>query len=156
VLSNEEIVLELLRTFNEAQATLNAGAGVPGDGASVVQMGPMWRDGSYADLEKVLRGMRSESTVYMGVAVATLYWHIAERYLRSSTRVEVTNRKTRSGGGVDRRVVRVYSAAYCRLPEAKQLAGRGLALRWLVARFEEEGKTPVLPPYIAGAPGKAA
>lgn len=70
------IITELLRNWNDVEATLNAKTGLPGDGNTLTLMNPAWNH-SYRELERVCRHMRHRKP--------RLWWHVRERYLATQT-----------------------------------------------------------------------
>lgn len=73
----------MLRSYNEAQATLNGPSDVRGDGDSVNLMPRSWNE-SYRELERCLRKLRAEN--------APLYAHIRERFLADQPYNEIVRK----------------------------------------------------------------
>jgi len=69
-----QIIVEMLRHYNDAEDPLNGPTGIPGDTGALTLMQPDWNQ-SYRELERVLRAMRHRKP--------RLWWHVRERYLSS-------------------------------------------------------------------------
>lgn len=96
-LTRFETVVALLDTYHDAQETLQAGANMGDGDGGYLTMPNLWHQGSYAELERVLRTMRSlakqkvvrytdngaEKTMPLGTA----YWHAREWWIDSTCRI---------------------------------------------------------------------
>jgi len=71
-----QIITELLRHWNDVEATLNSNSGLPGTGERIPLMSPAWNH-SYRELERVCRVMRHRKP--------RLWWHVRNRYLACDT-----------------------------------------------------------------------
>ena len=71
-----QIITELLRHYNDVEATLNSKTGIPGDGDTPPLMNPAWNH-SYRELERVIRHMRHTKP--------RLWWHVRQRYIATTT-----------------------------------------------------------------------
>jgi hypothetical protein len=69
--AREEIIVEMLKRYTEAQET--GSEGIRGDGGGAIQMPPTWNR-SYRELERCLGLLRDERK--------SQYWHVCERYIR--------------------------------------------------------------------------
>lgn len=88
-MTHEDIIRQLLRTFNEARDTLYASGDFHGaNPENPPQMSRVWQEGSYADLERALKEMHGAIDViwcshnlFSGLPI--VWWHLTQRYLMS-------------------------------------------------------------------------
>jgi len=80
----------LLRTFNDARETLFSSLSHAGDVDDAIPwMSKVWETGTYAPLELALKRMYAlgKQQAVEGIPLGTLWWHLAQRYLMSETKV---------------------------------------------------------------------
>lgn len=127
---------ELLQHYREAEETLWSGQGYDAtDMAGVRGMPAVWTS-SYRELETLLKRMRSQGQQQAreGVSLQTLYWHLAEWYLRSEVFPQWPKRYTVQRG---RETVEVRPPVRMVLRRHKDVrpARVKLALDWLDAEW---------------------
>jgi hypothetical protein len=145
--SSRDILLALLDSFVDARDALHRDAELGHNAPDSVCLlfGPLWHEGSYAQLERALIDMRSQQPV--------LYWHIAERFTRCTSKrawgcpqcKRITNQKcAHRDGGLRRKYeptwISVKAVSFAVKEDAVEA---GIA--WLDRWFAERKLTPYLP-----------
>lgn len=138
----EEIIVEMLRHYNDAEDPAFAMAGIRGDGTRVPEMSQAWNR-SYRELERCVRLMRDEAP--------WLWWDVRERFLACQVRMvdaRVRNGKVRlpahcevAAGAVEvgAKSVRVRVRSWSPLVDMARVEA---GVRWISDRFRGE---PFLP-----------
>lgn len=78
-LSSNEIIVAMLEFYMELCGPGDMGAGSDYPDSRPLQYHPLWLQGSFFELARCLLLMRDEEK--------HLYWNVAERYLRATTRI---------------------------------------------------------------------
>ena len=87
VLTSRDLVVELLRTLSEAENAWHTGSG----GEGVIRTPTIYREGSYAELERCLIQMRDGH-------LRREWWHLSSRYLWGMEHNEVVRYKRTTKG----------------------------------------------------------
>jgi hypothetical protein len=156
-LTQRETVVALLETYRDVllpdlpavgSITLRADS-------RLLQLNKLYHDGSYAELERVLKWMRNQGyqQAYEGVALHKLHWHVMEWYIRAEkVRRNVPRTMKKSGKvvqlrDVEGRLVTTPKIVYRRHKDAREKKV-DLGVDWMLLSWDKvnpKGRRPQLP-----------
>jgi hypothetical protein len=86
-LTPHEVIVEMLRSYNDVCGPGERGEGSDRSDDRLLLMHPLWSQGSYAELYRAMYELRSQQVRLEPGDRYTLWWHVAERYLRVQKRI---------------------------------------------------------------------